>query len=233
MIDGPFPSPLRGVLFDVDGTLADSTGTCVAGLADTYEHFTGVRPSDADVLALMGIPLLQQMNLFGLDQLTTSTAEERVDYCLQRYEVHEAKTSLFEEAVAAMDDCIAVGLKVALVTSKNATELRIFFDAFPRFHSVHTAVCASDIERPKPEPDCALLACDRLGVEPKETIFVGDSVYDQQCAFQAGIPFVAVGYGAAPLSRLQAGPHLAAVQTPEQLRALLKTNLDQSLCDVK
>jgi HAD superfamily hydrolase (TIGR01509 family) len=56
-----------------------------------------------------------------------------------------------------------------------------------------TLIGGTDVERPKPAPDMVLLACERLGVAPGDSLVVGDSRYDRDAAGAAGARFAGLG----------------------------------------
>lgn len=222
----------RAILFDVDGTLVDSTEMCVQGLCDTFEKFGGRRPEEGDIRAMIGRPLTAQldklangqgpwatMDMIPLEDPAPNQMDIMIDYTIERYGVHKHLTSAFEPTVEALIHLKRAGLRIAAVTSRNAVELEHFYADFPFAEHVDIAVCASDVTNPKPDPECALLACARLGIQPSEALFIGDSVFDMQCAGQAGIARIAVTYGAAPESALAAESPDMIVRSPEELLA--------------
>jgi HAD superfamily hydrolase (TIGR01509 family) len=210
-------SNYRAVLFDVDGTLVNSAEMFVQGLGDAFEKYAGIRPPREEILALMGVPLAKQLELYQKEKPSQEQLEEMIGYAIERYAVHEHHETLFDAAVETLRLCDQCGLKTALVTSKNAEELEGFLKRFPGAEFVHTTVCASDVHHPKPAPDSAVLACQKLGVSPSEAVFIGDSVYDMRCARSAGISSVAVTYGAAQRHALEAENPDLLIDTPEQL----------------
>lgn len=211
-------SPLQAVLFDVDGTLVDSFPMCIPGLADTYEHFTGNRPSDETLKSIMGIPLKVQMRMFQDVEPDDATVERMIAFALTRYDVYEDREQLFAPAVEALRVLHRAGIKTALVTSKNATELAAFMNRFVARDAVDATVCASDVVHPKPHPESAILACSLLGVLPERTAFVGDSVFDLQCARDARLASViAVSYGGGTETALRAERPDGVFPTPDAL----------------
>ncbi|MCD4688990.1 MAG: HAD family hydrolase, partial [Desulfuromonadaceae bacterium] len=78
-------------------------------------------------------------------------------------------------------------LAVATNRGHGVKELLTFFGLDELFVTV---VSSADVERPKPHPDMLFLAAKRLGLQPRELLFVGDSELDCQAAGEAGIPFV-------------------------------------------
>ena len=210
-------SNFGAVLFDVDGTLVDSAEMFVNGLGDAYEKYATIRPSREQILALMGVPLTEQLKLYQDREPSPDKLQEMIDYAIERYAVYEHHVTPFDAAIETLQLCHEHGIKTALVTSKNATELSGFMKRFSGAAFVDTTVCASDVLHPKPAPDAALLACHRLGVPIEEAVFIGDSVYDMRCARDAGAASVAVAYGAAHQDVLAAEQPDLLLYTPEEL----------------
>lgn len=223
-------STYEGYLFDVDGTLVDSIPMIVAGLTASYQEMAGIHLSEPEVRALIGIPLRVQMTQFGL-QNSPLSLEERIEATLQNYQKFSHLQTEFSDAIAAVLDVCAAGIPVALVTSRNSLEVEHLLNDFPALACVPTIVCASDTLHPKPSPDPALLACERLSLSPNECLFIGDSRHDLECARSAGCDFLAVAYGAVSADALRPdSTELAA--TPTDLRQLLNTLIENSRCQL-
>lgn len=216
------------VLFDVDGTLVDTLGAIIPGLRDAYVRYAGHAPSDEEIARMIGMPLTTQLVLHGAGEAAGAELQERVDYAISRFEAYKEQERLFEPAIAAMHACRRAGLKVALVTSKSALELELLFERFPFDQDVDTAITASDVIQPKPHPEGALLACERLGVRPEKAVFIGDSVFDMRAARGAGCVPVAVAYGSSPAEPLLQEAPAALFHTPEELLAWVEANLTQT-----
>lgn len=210
----PSLSDYSAVCFDIDGTLVDSMEMIVLGLGDAIEAHAGLRPEDHEIRRLIGMPLTAQMSLYAgsEEQVPAMIAD-----AIERMEGYSHKERLFDAAIETLRLCHRNGQKTALVTSKNAQELAPFLNRFPGMDAVDTAVCSSDVVHPKPDPERALLACRRLGVDPSEGLFIGDSVYDMKCARRAGMACVAVAYGAAARENLIAEDPDILFDTPEEL----------------
>lgn len=223
-------SQFKAALFDVDGTLIDSMGLIVRGLGDTYERFVGHRPSDEEIRSLIGMPLHKQLGLFQDVPPSAERLRKMVEFAMSRFEENADLETSFEESVETLRLCHRAGIKTALVTSKNATELRLFLKRFTSADAVVTAVCASDVHQPKPDPESAILACRRLGVEPHEAVMIGDSVYDLRCARHAGVTAIAVGYGASDRETLLAESPSAFFETPKHLLEWARESLLETSC---
>lgn len=220
----------KAVLFDIDGTLVNTLPTIILGLGDAYEHFSGVRPADEQILETIGSPLREQMQMYTDAILSPEEIEERVEYTVRCYQNHSELEQEFEPAVGALQWLISCGFKTALVTSKNALEISLFQQRFPWVADVDTVVCASDVQHAKPDPESALLACERLGVRPEEAVFIGDSVFDMLCARRAGNATIAVGYGAGKTAALRSVQPDKWIDTPEELATWVNETILRTPC---
>lgn len=221
------PSSFRAfdaVLFDIDGTLVDSIAMVTAGLGDMVERYAGYRPDDAELRALIGMPLLEQARMFRPDA-DDATHVAMAAYAMERYRVHEHLESPFEEAILALRDVHAAGVPIALVTSKSDVELAAFLLRFEPAPLVGTAVTATDVARGKPDPEGVLLACRRLGVAPERAVFIGDSRYDVLAGRAAGTTTVGLLYGAGDRASLEAAQPDELIETPRQLREWIAARL--------
>jgi len=229
----PFPAlarPYSAILFDIDGTLADSISMIVAGLGDAIEHFSGQRPPDATLRTLIGRPLADQMQMLGMPPGDRAAIDDRIRFTMGRFDAHQSECALFDPAVQAWRLLVDGGMPTALVTSKNRDELNGFLDDFPALKRATTHVSSSDTDRPKPFADPAIEACRRLKVAPETALFIGDAVFDIQCAHAAGMPCLAVAYGASPADDLRdAGPE-GLLARPEDLLNWVRQHLT-TLCD--
>lgn len=215
----------QAVLFDVDGTLVDSLEALIAGLGDTFERFTGNRPSDDDLKAIIGMPLRTQLKLFQESEPDPERMAAMTEYTLERFEANVYLEREFGPAIQALELCRRGGRRTALVTSKSAVELSSFMKRFRGAPSCDVTVCASDVDQPKPHPESAMLACRRLGVEPSQAVMIGDSVFDMRCGRQAGASTVAVLYGSGRREDLLAEAPDLVIETPSDLLEWIQNSL--------
>ncbi|MBL8088407.1 MAG: HAD-IA family hydrolase [Chthonomonas sp.] len=219
-------SECKAVLFDVDGTLADTVPIIAAGLGDTFEEFSGTRPDDGFLRSIIGRPLHDQMNLLGLGESAPHEVQDRVQFAMDRFRHHQSRSRLFEPAVLAMHQLRGAGKRIGLVTSKNRVELREFLDQFPALSQVDSVIAAEDAAHPKPAGDPAEAACHQLQVTPAEAILIGDSAFDLECAASAGVRSIGVTYGAGTVGQLAKWHPLAMFDTPEALLEAIQQSLE-------
>lgn len=213
--------PYRCALFDIDGTLVDTVELIVRALDHTFRKHLGVQISRDELRRTIGLPLHRQVRLF--DHLVDFVPDHRAMEAdeIAYYESHKHLEQVIPEALEALKEAKRAGMRVALVTSKNRLELETFLPRLNVNGWVDAVVSSSDVARPKPAPDSVLVALERLQASPSEAIFVGDTVYDIQCAREAGVRVIAVGWGAHPVEMLRAERPDWLFEEPAQLREFI------------
>lgn len=219
----PGHSTLRmptGVLFDLDGTLVDST----------YQHALAWHLAFREHAVFVPVWRIHRHVGMGGDKLVGAVAGELIDSTLGddlRAAHRRAYGALIDttQPFAGARDLVAglrsEGRKIVLATSSEAAELDHQLDALGIRDLVDGWTTADDVASTKPEPDVVRAALDVLG-EP-EAVMVGDSPWDVAAAARAGIPTVAVRSGGFAESELVEAGAVAvfdsvAVLTAEDLR---------------
>lgn len=154
----------RAVIFDLDGTLADS-----ALDFDAIRAEIGLQP---------GLPILEQ--LVGADAQTTARAEE----ILRRHERDAIAGARLTDGCAELlarlaERRIPIGILTRNIREVVETFARAFGFAFD-------AVYTREDGPPKPSPAGVLALCEKLGVTPAETLTVGDYKFDVLAGRRAG-----------------------------------------------
>ncbi len=207
------------VLFDLDGTLIDSGPIIIASMRHASVTVLGREPDEEKVRAAIGGP--------GLVAQMRELDPERVDELVETYRAHNEPLHATLEAFDGMLELLPRlrerGHRLGIVTAKRLRTVDLALDRFPLLReTAEVVVGAEDTERHKPDPDPLLEALARLGAEPGDAAYVGDSPFDIRAGKAAGMLAVAVGWGGIhPDERLLHEQPDALVHTPEELLALL------------
>ena len=212
------PDSWDAVLFDLDGTLADTTGLILRSFRHATLTHLGQEGRDSEWLATMGMPLRVQMRDFAR---SVEEAEAMVDtYRTFQRTIHDEMVGVFPDALEVVERLKERGTRVAVVTSK-AREMALrtllccgMGDAF------EVVVTYDDVENGKPHPESVHLALDRLGIERSErVVFLGDSPYDAVAGRAAGVYTAAALWGPFTRARLEeVPPHYYLESLAELLR---------------
>ena len=208
---GPAASPeaakrtIRGVLFDLDGTLLDTYELISASFHHCMVDVLGEDRSMELFDSMLGQPLAIQLAAYEEDPAV-------VEKLLASYREHNARAQYellqgFAGMTEALEELHKRGYVLGVATAKlhnpAAKNLEIagilgYFDCI---------VGADDAPRSKPAPDSILEGARLLGLDPSSCAYVGDSPFDIQAGNAAGCPTIAVHWGQHPLERLlAAGP---------------------------
>jgi len=180
------------ILFDLDGTLIDSTEAILESFGVAFRSFGDDVPSDELIKAEIGYPLDVMFVTLGV---ASERASEYVDAYKQHYrEIFCDKTVLLPytlEALELASKYATLGV-VTTKTAKYSIELLEYNDIMRYFDVV---VGREDVENPKPHPEPILKAISKLQTDTSEIWMVGDTCMDMVSASSANIQGVAVSCG--------------------------------------
>lgn len=204
------------ILFDLDGTIADTTADIAASLAIAFDAI-GIA-IDRPVASLVdGSPLEE---IYDAHARRPGAAERAAFVTAYRTSYGETRTRLFPGVTELLDGL--AGRPLAIATSKPTSSAARVVDALGvrrRFELV-VGSGASAIP-PKPAPDLLLHAAERLEAPPGRCVMVGDTARDVIAGRLAGMMTVAVTWGMGARSELaDAGPDRLVDDAAELLTVL-------------
>lgn len=191
------PEPVQAVLFDLDGTLIDSTGDLADG-ANAARAAFGLPPlPEAAVAPAIG---------HGLGHLLRGTLPEalhpRLDEARAAFHAHYDahllhRTRPYPGAAACLDHLTGSGVRLGMVTNKPGRFVAGILEGLGWATRFEVVVAGDTLPQRKPSPEPIRHAMDALGAVPARTHYVGDTEVDLECAAAAGVPFVCVAWGRA------------------------------------
>lgn len=198
--------PARLVVFDWDGTLMDSTGTISLCIRKACEEAGLPDPGASIANYVIGLGLQDALRHAAPDASDKQVAQ-LVDRYRHYYRMWGDDLVLFEGARAIIEDLEQAGYLLAVATGKTRLGLATAFDRTGIGRHFHTSRCADECN-PKPHPQMLHEIMDELGINPSETVMVGDTTHDINMAHAAGVFSVGVTTGAHPVDTLErARPH--------------------------
>lgn len=189
---------IKAVLFDLDGTLINTNRLIIESYKYTIMKHLNKSIKDEDIVIYFGEPLLTTLARFDKDNVDALCDT----YRSFNHSRHDEMVTEFEGALETLKELKAMGIKIAVVTSKRRLMVERGLKKFGLFEYLDAVITPEDTERHKPDGEPALKACEVLGVRPEEAVMVGDSHYDILCGKNAGTKTCAVKYTALPLEEL-------------------------------
>jgi phosphoglycolate phosphatase len=210
------------LVFDWDGTLIDSAGTIVWCIQSACRDLGLPVPDKARASHVIGLGLNDAL-AYAVPGLPTADYGRMVERYRKHFLDRDAAIPLFEGAAAMLADLRDRGHVLAIATGKSRAGLARALDNTALRPLFASSRCADQCA-PKPAPDMLLELMDELGANESTTLMIGDTVHDLQMAAHAGVPAVAVSYGAHPKADLQLHSPVACLDSVDELDQWLKRN---------
>lgn len=209
--------PPSTVLFDLDGTLADTVPLIVATFKRTVSELLGWEPTFEQCKEWIGRSLNETFTRLAPGR----SAELTAHYLEWNLANHHTYVRPFEGVTGLIDALHASGRAFGVVTSKRHDSALLSLECVGLTGRVPLLATEEDTTVHKPSPEPLLHALRRVGADAADAVYVGDAVVDMQAAQAAGLRSIGVTWGAASVEELTAIEPAAVVHDVAELRALL------------
>jgi len=209
------------VIFDWDGTLADSTSIIANALQCACRDMGCAVPDEEAARYVIGLGLADALRHVA-PTLAPADYPQLSAHYRNHYLSREPAIPLFPGARALLGELRGLGYRLGVATGKS----RVGLDRALAFHAlreVFDATRCADEGLPKPHADMVLYLLDTLAVAPSRAVVVGDTTHDLRMAASAGVASVAVTHGAHAREQLAGLASLGVVGSMGEVRALLLT----------
>jgi len=216
------PKRFELLVFDWDGTLMDSAGAIVASIQESCRDLGLPVPERERAAHVIGLGLKDAL-AYAVPELPPSEYPRLAERYRHHYLARDPDIKLFpgmREMLALLKDrghvlALATGKsRVGLERALEATQLKKYFDS---------SRCADETHS-KPHPAMLQELMQELLTGAAATLMIGDTAHDLQMALSAGVPALAVSYGAHPRDNLTVFNPLACIDTPQELAPWLERN---------
>ena len=185
---------IRSIIFDFDGTLADTASGIIATTRETFRRLGFPIPDETKIRKGIGLVLHGSMKVAGdLDDETADRAAVVYRSIFNEYGTKEV--TLFPGVRETLQHFADKGITMAIATSRGSESLEMLMSPFGIEKYFSGRVTASDNIAPKPAPDLVLALLDRMKLDPESTLVVGDTAFDIMMGSGAGCHTCAVTYG--------------------------------------
>lgn len=214
------PTEYKLLIFDWDGTLADSIGRIVTAMRVAAQRSGHPERDEDSVKGIIGLGLPEAILTLYPEMMDAQVVDFRQHYADVYIAMDTEPSPLFGGVLESLEAFRAEGYRLAVATGKARRGLDRVLKAHG-WEDFFDVTRAADETASKPDPlmlNQILAHCD---VRPEHALMVGDATFDLQMARNAGIDSVAVGYGAQSMERLLAFEPRLAIDTFSQLHAWL------------
>ena len=210
---GMSETPLRLVIFDVDGTLVDSQSDILGAMHLSFAAEGLPTPARGDILGVVGLSLDVLMPRLAPDadalRLARLVQGYKDAYMALRSEQGGAVSSPFYPGARAVLDHLRAMPDVLLgvATGKSRRGLDKLIEAHG-LEGMFVTQQVADFHPSKPNPAMLLQALSETGVDAAEAVMLGDTSFDMDMAQAAGVTGIGVSWGYHPPARLTAARHM-------------------------
>ena len=193
---------MRTVIFDLDGTLADTSGDLIAA---ANACFNGMghgdllnRVADASTAFRGGRAMLRLgMSRIGIEaEAAEAEVERQFPLLLEHYKAAiDTHTVLYPGAMESVEALKAAGFAVGICTNKPENLAELLLQRMGIRSSFGSLIGADTLPVRKPDPAPLVAAIEQAGGDSRRALLVGDTETDRKTARSAGLPCVLVTFG--------------------------------------
>ena len=225
-------SPLRLAVFDLDGTLVDSRHTIISSMRAGFESEGLKPPEPAVVRSVIGMSLdaaIERINpdVRGLQAQRVAAGFKHHADAAQGRGDNARPEPLMPGTRGALDRLESAGVLLAIATGKGRGGLISVLEAhglLSRFVSLQSA----DDAPGQPNPTMLRRAIAESGAEARDSVMIGDTVFDLQMAHNAGVKSIAVTWGYHQVEQLRSARPYAVINHFKELDGVIENMFDQT-----
>ncbi len=179
----------KHIVFDVDGTLIDTEYAVLHSLKNLLKEEYNRDYKIEELEFALGIT-----GEAAIKQLEISDIERTVDLWNDKLNKYKESVCVFN-GIEELLKVLSQNHKLGIVTSKTKEEFEEEVTHFGLNKYFGVIICADDTEKHKPNPKPLLKYMELANAKNKETIYIGDSIYDMQCAKASKVDFAFAKWG--------------------------------------
>jgi len=181
------------IIFDMDGTLVDSSITLVNAINHVRNNLSLEPMSEDNILGKLNDHTINSAQYFY--ETDSFKADHEIWFGEYYKNNHKRELRLYDGIEELLIELKERGFKLAVATNAYRVSTKqslIYLDIVNYFDAV---VCGDEVPRAKPYPDMLYKILDELNIEANEAIFVGDGERDEEASKNANIDYIMVHWG--------------------------------------
>lgn len=181
---------IEAVIFDFDGTLADTSDFVLNSFQFVFKKFQGKEQNSEYIRSFFGEPLRVSIE---------REFNEPFELVFNEYKNYQSNNfdndvRLFDNAIKILEYLKQKGIKLAMVTSRTKDSVTNALKKLEIYKYFEVVVSVDDTKNHKPHREPLDKAMQMLNVNSENTLYVGDSRFDMECANNAGTKAALIGW---------------------------------------
>lgn len=211
----------KDIVFDIDGTLIDTEDAMLLALQKAVYAAQGAKWELEDLRFIFGMTAEDALRKLGVKD-TASAASLWKDYYLK----DTSGVHVYQGMEAVLQELRARSYRLGILSSKTREEYETDFLPFGLGHYFDVLILAEDSARHKPDPEPMQAYLRRSGAIASEVLYIGDTVYDMQCARGAGVDCALALWGSGDPQGIEATYYFAGPE--DVLKAFARDTVGKS-----
>ncbi|MEO7261356.1 MAG: HAD family hydrolase [Jatrophihabitantaceae bacterium] len=207
----------HGVLFDIDGTLVDTS------YLHTVSWWLAFRQAGMDVTMARIHRAIGMGGDHLVHEVTDGAADDQAEQLTLShdalYSAHWPALRLLPGARELVLHCHQAGLVTVLASSASEAEFDVLTKVLDLDEVIDAATGSADADSSKPDPDIIEVALGKVGLRPENAVFVGDAVWDVQACAKVGLRCVGLESGGTSAAELREAGAVQTFRDPADLLA--------------
>lgn len=203
------------IIFDLDGTMLDTEKMNIIPLQKLIKEELGQDVEYKDLLKYRAYPGEKTLKLLGFTNIEKSYSKW-VKYVNE----YEEGAKLYEGFKEVIETLNKNGIMCGISSSKTKAQYEIDFYKTGLQKYMKSVVLAEDTINHKPHPEPLLKAIEKLGIEAKDAVYVGDTIADYRATRMAGMDFAFALWGAFTREGIDADYNL---ESPKDILEMIKS----------
>ena len=186
---------MKLIIFDFDGTLADTRGLIVKTMQQTLEALGLESRTDDQCASMIGLPLKQAFT--DLIPMSDEIGEQCAATYRRIFNENNAvyTVPVFPRVLETLHQLHEKGYTLTIASSRSHRSLMEFVEDMHLDEVIPYILGADDVTEAKPNPEPALKTLEAFHCTPDEAMVVGDTWYDIEMGKRAGVKTCGVTYG--------------------------------------
>lgn len=165
------------IVFDVDGTLLNTEDAILQSFQKTLREYEGIEKECSELTFCLGITGTAALKRLGIEDVEEALSRWKENLTALRDLIH-----VFDGMELLLKRLRAAGVHMGIVTSRSRAEYEEDMIRLGLQGYFGTAVCEEDTVCHKPEAEPLECYMRKTGARPEEVLYIGDSIYDMECA---------------------------------------------------
>ncbi|HLR64258.1 MAG TPA: HAD family hydrolase [Pseudogracilibacillus sp.] len=182
---------MKLILFDFDGTLANTLANAFHAFRRVFEAFDQVSYRDDEIEAMFGpseVGIIEK-------NLKSHATQAAIDMYYDIYEKeHDHFVKADDHIIQLLEALKRKGYRLGIITSKGRRSLHISLEKLNMLNYFDDMIAYEDVSKPKPDPEGIVKLMKKYSASPNETLFFGDSDADIEAGLAAGVCTIGVSW---------------------------------------